>query len=109
MTEFLLGPWSQVVAESQLSCVDGTVDSQGYLALVDDLASAAPFDTAQPGKIVRLVPQLLGQLRQGLKLIDFPEERISVFFDELITLHETAFESHRLQLQRTAVNHWMLT
>jgi len=38
---------------------------------------------------------LLGQLRQGLKLISFPEERITAFFDELITLHEKAFESHR--------------
>ena len=34
---FLRGPWAQVVAESQLRCADGTVDADGYLALVDDL------------------------------------------------------------------------
>lgn len=97
VTEFLHGPWSQVVAESQLRGVDGTADSQGYLTLVDDLVWSARFRLTRrnPARLVRLVPQLLGQLRQGLKLIDFPEERISVFFDELITLHETAFESHR--------------
>lgn len=97
VTGFLQGPWSQVVAESQLSCLDGTGDPQGYLALIDDLAWSARLRLTRrnPARLVRLVPQLLGQLRQGLKLIDFPEERIAAFFDELITLHETAFESHR--------------
>ena len=94
---FLKGPWSQVVAESQLTCLDGVVDSQGYLALVDDLAWSARLALTRrnPARLVRLVPQLLGQLRQGLGLISFPEERIAAFFDELITLHEKAFESHR--------------
>jgi len=97
VTGFLQGPWSQVVAESQLSCLDGTGDPQGYLALVDDLVWSARLRLTRrnPVRLVRLVPQLLGQLRQGLKLIDFPEERIAAFFDELITLHEKAFESHR--------------
>lgn len=97
VTSFLKGPWSQVVAESQLSCLDGTVDPQGYLALIDDLAWSARLGLTRrnPARLVRLVPQLLGQLRQGLKLISFPEERITAFFDELITLHEKAFESHR--------------
>jgi len=97
VTDFLQGPWSQVVAESQLSCLDGTGDPQGYLALIDDLVWSARLRLTRrnPVRLVRLVPQLLGQLRQGLKLIDFPEERIAAFFDELITLHEKAFESHR--------------
>ena len=43
VTEFLHGPWSQVVAESQLRGVDGTADSQGYLTLVDDLVWSARF------------------------------------------------------------------
>jgi len=34
---FLRGPWAQVVAEYQLKFADGTDDSEGYLALVDDL------------------------------------------------------------------------
>ena len=97
VTGFLGGAWSQVVAESQLSRLDGTGDPQGYLALVDELAWSARLRLTRrnPARLVRLVPQLLGQLRQGLKLIDFPEERIAAFFDELITLHEKAFESHR--------------
>ncbi|MFM2274688.1 MAG: hypothetical protein RL211_560 [Pseudomonadota bacterium] len=97
VTEFLFGPWSQVVAESQLGCVNATTDSQGYLTLVDDLVWSVRYRLTRrnPARLVRLVPQLLGQIRQGLQLIDFPQERVSAFFDELITLHETAFESHR--------------
>jgi len=42
-----------------------------------------------------LVPNLLVKLRQGLMLIEYPEERIPRFFDELIALHEKAFEGPR--------------
>lgn len=31
-------------------------------------------------------------MRQGLSLISYPEEKLPVFFDELITFHEQAFE-----------------
>jgi Protein of unknown function (DUF1631) len=100
VTGFLGGAWALVVAESQLSCEDGTVDPQGYLALVDDLAWSVQFRLTRrnPARLVRLVPQLLGQLRQGLALIDYPQERIAVFFDQLITLHEKAFDIHRAAL-----------
>ncbi len=102
MTEFLFGPWSQVVAESQLSHHDGTVDPHGYLALVDDLSWSAQLVLTRrnPARLAQVVPQLLGQLRQGLKLIDFPEDRISDFFDVLVNLHETAFEVHRAAVSR---------
>jgi hypothetical protein len=100
VTGFLGGPWALVVAESQLSCEDGTVDPQGYLALVDDLTWSVQFRLTRrnPARLVRLVPRLLGQLRQGLALIDYPQERIAVFFDQLITLHEKAFDIHRAAL-----------
>ncbi len=35
-------------------------------------------------------------LRQGLQLIHYPLERLPVFFDALISLHEKAFEGPRL-------------
>ena len=34
---FLIGPWAQVVAESQLNCTNGSSDPQGYLAIVEEL------------------------------------------------------------------------
>jgi hypothetical protein len=44
-----------------------------------------------------MVPDLLVRLRQGLQLIGYPEERIPVFFDALISIHEKAFEGRRMQ------------
>jgi hypothetical protein len=94
---FLCGPWAQVIAESQLRCVDGTSDSDGYLALVDELIWSVQAKLAQRNRarLVQLVPNLLVKLRQGLQLIEYPEERIPRFFDELIALHEKAFEGPR--------------
>jgi hypothetical protein len=94
---FLCGPWAQVIAESQLSRADGTSDADGYLALVDELIWSVQAKLAQRNRarLVKLVPNLLVKLRQGLQLIEYPEERIPRFFDELISLHEKAFEGPR--------------
>lgn len=91
---FLCGPWAQVVAESQLRCVDGTADTDGYLALVDDLIWSVQSDLTRRNRnrLVQLVPGLLVKLRQGLQLVQYPQERTSAFFDQLITYHEMAFE-----------------
>lgn len=94
---FLRGPWAQVVAESQLRCVDGTVDPDGYKGLVEDLVwSVQPRLTRRNrGRLVELVPSMLVTMRQGLGLISYPTERIASFFDELIAIHEQAFEGAR--------------
>ncbi|MDO9167089.1 MAG: DUF1631 family protein [Rhodoferax sp.] len=93
---FLRGPWAQVVAQSQLGCADGSADPGGYLALVDDLLWSVQLRLTQRNRarLVQMVPNLLVTLRQGLQLIQYPEERIPVFFDALISLHEKAFEGH---------------
>ena len=92
---FLQGPWAQVVAESQLQCVDGTVATDGYLGLVDDLIWSVQLRQARRNraKLVGMVPGMLVKMRQGLQLISYPEERIPVFFDALISYHEKAFET----------------
>jgi hypothetical protein len=97
VSAFLCGPWAQVVAESQISASDGRSDADGYLALVDDLIWSVQRRLARRNRarLVQLVPQLLLTLRQGLQLIQYPEERIPLFFDELIRLHERAFEGPR--------------
>lgn len=94
---FLRGPWPQVVAESQLSHTDGASDPEGFLALVDELIWSVQVRLARRNRprLVQLVPNLLVKVRQGLQLIGYPEERIPVFFDELISLHEKAFEGPR--------------
>ena len=95
VVNFLQGPWAQVVAESQLQCVDGTVDTDGYLEMVDDLIWSVQLSLARRNRaeLVGLVPGLLVRMRQGLQLISYPEERIPVFFDALISYHEKAFEA----------------
>lgn len=100
VAHFLCGPWSQVVAESQLRA-HGADDADGYLALVDDLLWSAQSKLARRnrGRLVQLVPNLLVKLRQGLQLIDYPPERIPRFLDELIALHERAFEPPKLKPQ----------
>ena len=94
---FLRGPWPQVVAESQLRCVSGTEDADGFLSLVDDLIWSVRVKAARRNRsrLVQLVPSMLVKMRQGLTMIDYPPQRITVFFDELITYHELAFEGVR--------------
>ena len=98
VVKFLQGPWAQVVAESQLRCADGRQDADGYLALVDDLVWSVRLRLARRNRsrLVELVPQMLVKIRQGLKLIEYPEDRIPVFFDGLIAIHEQVFESARV-------------
>lgn len=97
VVNFLRGPWAQVVAESQLTCTDGTVDAGGYMALVDDLIWSVQLRLARRNRarLVEIVPTMLVTLRQGLSLIAYPPERIPTFFDALITFHEKAFEGAR--------------
>jgi hypothetical protein len=97
--DFVCGPWAHAVAESQLRCTDGRTDPQGYQGLVTEL-----FWSVQPSKakrnrkrLVQLIPGMLGKLRQGLAIIEFPPERITDFFSELIELHEVALEGGRQQ------------
>lgn len=97
VVSFLRGPWAQVVAESQLRCVSGTEDADGFLSLVDDLIWSVRVKAARRNRsrLVQLVPSMLVKMRQGLTMIDYPSERIAAFFDELITFHEQAFEGAR--------------
>ena len=91
---FLRGPWAQVIAESQLRRADGVPDPDGYAALVEDLIWSMQLKLTRRNrnKLVQIVPGLLVKLRQGLQLINYPEERVPVLFDALVSVHEQAFE-----------------
>lgn len=101
---FLGGPWSQVLAESQLACAEGSADAKGFEALVDDLLWSVqlPLARRNRARLVQLVPGLLVGLNQGLQLIQYPADRIAAFFDELISIHEQVFEGPRLRLEAVA-------
>jgi hypothetical protein len=93
LVDFLCGPWAQVMACAQLQDQTGADDPGGYKALVRTLLwSAQPELTrSRIDKLTRLVPQLLSGLRDGLRLIDYPSNKTSGFFDVLMKLHQQAF------------------
>ncbi|MGI9132795.1 MAG: DUF1631 family protein, partial [Rhodoferax sp.] len=94
---FLSGPWAQVVAQAQLDRADGSADAEGYRGLVDDLIWSVQMRLVRRNRarLVEIVPGMLVRMRQGLALISYPPERMALFFDQLISLHEQAFEAGR--------------
>ncbi|MBI2770682.1 MAG: DUF1631 family protein [Burkholderiales bacterium] len=96
--DFLKGSWSQVVAEAQLSCADGSDDPYGYRAVVDDLIWSVQKSTARRGRgrrLAQMIPGLLAKLREGLERIDYPPELTARFFENLVTLHHDALQEGR--------------
>ena len=96
--DFLKGSWVQVVAEAQLSCVDGSDDPYGYRAVVDDLLWSVQLSTGQRGRsqqLAQMIPVLLDKLREGLARIDYPPELTTRFFDQLIKVHADALDEGR--------------
>ncbi|WP_296359472.1 DUF1631 family protein [Ramlibacter sp.] len=103
--DFLRNSWPQVVAEAQLSAVDGAADPYGYRALVDDLVWSVQKSTAQRGRrrrLVQMIPGLLAKLREGLQRIDYPPELTLRFFDNLITIHRAAVQERDAGAARAA-------
>jgi len=92
---FLGGPWAQALAESQLLSPAQGEELAAMDSVADDLIwSAQPaLIRRDTDRLLKLVPRLLGQLRQGLQRIEYPDERMGQFFDALVALHEQAFES----------------
>ncbi|GAC1602049.1 MAG: hypothetical protein NVS3B2_05420 [Ramlibacter sp.] len=96
--DFLKGSWAQVVAEAQLSCVDGSDDPYGYRAAVDELIWSVQKSSGARGRnqrLAQMIPVLVRKLRQGLAGIDYPPELTTRFFDNLITLHQAALDEGR--------------
>jgi hypothetical protein len=103
--DFLRNSWPQVVAEAQLSCVDGSPDPYGYRAVVDDLVWSVQRSTAQRGRrrrLVQMIPGLLAKLREGLQRIEYPPELTQRFFDNLITIHRAAVQERDADAARAA-------
>lgn len=94
ISRFLLGPWSQVLAEARLADTTGAADPGRYQELVDALVwSVQPELTrANTGQLARLLPKLLAKLREGLASIDYPADRTEAVFELLMQLHQQAFK-----------------
>ncbi len=106
IVDFLLGPWAQVMATAQLRRQKGDGDLSGYKALVGMLLwSAQPEITCKDiDKLTQLVPRLLTGLRGGLRLIDYPSTKTSLFFDILMKLHQQAFNQKLVAVVSTTTS-----
>ncbi len=92
--QFISGPWAQVMAQARLADQDGTADPGGFGDVVTDLLSSAQLHLG-PGnaaRLARLVPPLLGKLREGLATIDYPVAQTQRFLNQLALLHEQAMK-----------------
>jgi hypothetical protein len=105
VADFLRNSWSQVVAEAQLSCADGSDDPYGYRTMVDDLVWSVQRSTATRGRarrLVQMIPGLLAKLREGLDRIDYPPELTARFFNNLIVIHRAAVHEGRDKVSQAA-------
>jgi hypothetical protein len=107
VVDFLKNSWAQVVAEAELSCVDGSSDPYGYRAMVDDLVWSVQKSTATRGRakrLVQMIPGLLTKLREGLNRIEYPPELTARFFNSLITIHRAAVHEGRDAASKAAAD-----
>ena len=93
VSEFLRGPWTQVMADAELKDKTRSDDPGQYKILVNELLwSAQPGLTRKDvSRLTKMVPRLLSRLREGLGLIGYPSVKTSAFFDVLMKLHQQAF------------------
>jgi hypothetical protein len=92
---FVIGPWSQVMAQARLADETGAADPGGFGAVVTDLAwSAQPRVTAaNTARLAKLVPELVEKLRHGLATIDYPAAAVQRFLDHLAAIHQRAIKA----------------
>jgi hypothetical protein len=95
VVDFLCRPWAQAVAQAQLAGVLEASDGAPISSVTDDLIWSAQARLIQRdrSRLVRLMPRLLGQLRQALLRLEYPAERTGAFFDALVALQEQALAS----------------
>lgn len=94
IVDFLCGPWAQVLAQARLNGTAAATTDK-YQALISALLWSTHPDLSRKDttKLTRLVPMLLGTLREGLETIHYPSTKTSAFFEALMGLHQRAFRA----------------
>ncbi len=92
ISQFVVGPWSQVIALARLSDAAASSDPGGYVALLPDLLwSAQPqLAAGNRARLIRIVPPLLEKIRHGLASIDYPAAETVRFVDVLVAAQQLA-------------------
>lgn len=101
LQQFLSGPWSQVVASARLAA--GTQAARAgqlpaevrYVDLISDLTWTCAPEVAGRNRtrLVRVIPLLLRNLREGLHSIGYPQEKSCEFFNQLMVLQEATLKA----------------
>jgi hypothetical protein len=101
---FLTGPWSQVIAHARLSMEAGQTPSgaeapaQRYMEVLPDLVWSTQLAQASRNRprLIKIIPNLLRTLREGLDTIEYPRGQSEPFFQALMGLHEAAYKTQHL-------------
>ena len=97
VASFLTGPWSQVMARERLlgEFVDAGMPKVLYSRTLDDLLwSLDLIKVADHRKrLLKIIPDMLESLREGLLSIDYPLDQSRLFFDELMMIHQAGLRA----------------
>jgi hypothetical protein len=101
LREFLLEAWPRVlvaVALRDKKSPDQHAGVKTYLSIVPDLVwSVQPkINPDDRKRLVGTIPPVLNILRKGLVLIDYPKDRMQVFFARLMNSHAQAVKALEL-------------
>ncbi|MDW5443520.1 DUF1631 family protein [Polaromonas sp. SM01] len=96
ITAFLTGPWAQVMAKERLLGEHGGLGTQKArfsLALGELLWSLniAQASHHRP-RLLKMIPDMLKAVREGLLSIDYPLAQSKAFFDEVMVIHQAALQ-----------------
>jgi len=89
---FVTTAWAKVLAESMVRFGEQAEPTPSYLKAVDDLLwSLQPPDHPQSRqRLVSLLPDLLRRLRNGMALIQMPQDEQQAVLDALMPIHAEA-------------------
>lgn len=100
---FLTSAWSQVIAQARLEVSGapplqpGESSASRYADILADLMWSSQLSQASLNRprLVKVIPNVLRTLREGLDSIEYPRERAEAFFQALMGLHEAAYKTQR--------------
>lgn len=102
--DFLFGPWALVMAHARLTDTARQIDPQGYGSMVTDLLWSVKREATlkRPGKLIAMIPGLLGKLHTGLASLGLDPRETEAFFSAVEKLHRPVLRLRRVRSQRDA-------
>ena len=96
LAAFLTGPWAHVLAKERMLGEHAGMSSPKAvfsLTLGDILWSLNVAEASRHRKrLIRIIPDMLNAVREGLLSIDFPLAESKAFFEEMMVIHQKALK-----------------